>query len=335
MNLSIDEFLNQWESFDEVIDVRSPDEWALDCIPGATNSPVLRNDERIRIGTLYASSAFEAKRMGASLVARNIAIALETQFHDRHRQWRPLIYCWRGGNRSHAMATVLSRIGWKVGLLTGGYSAFRRKVISELELLCEPFTFRVICGVTGSGKSRFLRQLAARGRQVLDLEALAHHRGSLLGTEPSGVQPSQKRFETLLWYTLRNFNTDQPIYVESESRKIGAVQLPGGLIDKMRASPCIELVTPVSQRVQFLCEEYAHFFDQPDYLVSQLARLKPLVGADRLTHWCRLIEERKWGELVERLLVDHYDPSYNRSMQKNYAGYLQAQRVSDLATFSG
>jgi len=162
MNLSIDEFLGRWDSFDEVIDVRSPDEWSLDCIPGATNSPVLSNDERVRVGSLYAASAFDAKKIGASLIARNIAIALETQFHDRPRQWRPLIYCWRGGNRSNAMATVLSRIGWKVSLLTGGYSAFRRKVVSELEMLCEPFSFRVICGVTGSGKSRFLRQLAAR-----------------------------------------------------------------------------------------------------------------------------------------------------------------------------
>jgi tRNA 2-selenouridine synthase len=335
MNLSIDEFLGRWNSFDEVIDVRSPDEWSLDCIPGATNSPVLSNDERVRVGSLYAASAFDAKKIGASLIARNIAIALETQFHDRSRQWRPLIYCWRGGNRSNAMATVLSRIGWKVSLLTGGYSAFRRKVVSELEMLCEPFSFRVICGVTGSGKSRFLRQLAARGQQVLDLEALAHHRGSLLGTEPIGTQPSQKRFETLLWHALRNFDANQPVYVESESRKIGSVQLTGGLINKMRASPCIELVAPVDQRVQFLCEEYAHFFNQPDHLIAQLTRLKPLVGTERLGHWCRLIEEQKWAELVERLLVDHYDPTYSRSMQKNYAGYAQAQRVSDLATFSG
>jgi tRNA 2-selenouridine synthase len=157
----------------------------------------------------------------------------------------------------------------------------------------------------------------------------------LLGTEPIGTQPSQKRFETLLWHALRNFDANQPVYVESESRKIGSVQLTGGLINKMRASPCIELIASVDQRVQFLCEEYAHFFNQPDHLISQLTRLKPLVGTERLGHWCRLIEEQNWAELVERLLVDHYDPTYSRSMQKNYAGYAQAQRVSDLATFSG
>ena len=328
MLMSIDQAIARWDDLDAIIDVRSPAEWWLDHIPGAINAPVLSNEERIEIGTLYKTSAFEAKKRGAALVARNIAMALEDTFAQQPRGWRPLVYCWRGGNRSHALATVMHRIGWKVAVLEGGYAAYRKYVISDLERCAQRLSYTVICGVTGSGKTAALRQLEAQGHQVLDLERLAHHRGSLLGHEPTGAQPSQKYFETQIWNTLRRFTPDRPVFVESESRKIGAVQLPEALIQKMRDSDCIELLPPMSERVMFLCREYDHFFKAADTLIAQLSRLTPLVGHERLQQWIDLIHAQRWPELVESLLIHHYDPTYTASMRRNYARYPQAERMS-------
>lgn len=328
MQISIEEAISCWDDFDDIIDVRSPAEWHADHPPGAINCPVLSNEERAEIGTLYTSSSFEAKKRGAALVAKNIAHALETKFLDRPRTWRPLVYCWRGGNRSNAFATVMHRIGWKVSVLTGGYTAYRRFLIPDLARLAETFQYRVVCGVTGSGKSVYLRQLAAQGHQVLDLEALAHHRGSLLGSEPQGEQPTQKYFETRIWNALRQFNPTKKVFVESESKKIGALQVPDPLITRMRDSKCIELSPPLSDRVAFLCKDYEHFFDQPQLLADQLTKLKPLIGGVRLQSWLDMIQQRQWPQLVESLLAHHYDPTYASSMQKNYAHYLQAEKVS-------
>jgi len=326
MQTTIHEAIRDFDRFDAVIDVRSPDEWATDRLPGAINLPVLSNQERAEIGKLYAESSFAAKKLGAARVARNIASALETALLDQPREWRPLIYCWRGGNRSQAMATVLERVGWKPALLKGGYIAFRRYVVEDLTIQAQRLRYQIICGVTGSGKSLFLRQARRDGRQVLDLEALAHHRGSLLGSEPRGAQPTQKAFETAIWDQLRQFNANEPVLVESESKKIGSLQVPAALISQMRASECIELCPSLEDRVAYLLEDYAHFFDQPDVLVAQLERLGPLVGLDRLAQWQDSIRRRSWAELVTSLLTHHYDPTYHRSMRKNYSGYAQAKK---------
>ncbi len=320
--------------FDCVIDVRSPAEWAADHLPDAINLPVLNDSERAQVGTLYAQSPFEAKKLGAALVARNIARHLETTLNDKPRHWRPLIYCWRGGNRSNSMAIVLQKIGWRAEVLEGGYAAFRRFVIQDLARLVHGLHYQVICGVTGSGKSLYLRKLALQGDQVLDLEALAHHRGSLLGSEPEGEQPSQKAFETRIWHALRAMSPQRPVFLESESRKIGSVQVPQALMDRMRASPCIEISPSIEQRVDFLCREYAHFFSQTDLLKEKLEKLVPLVGHERLARWNALIDQHAWPELVRLLLVEHYDPTYTRSMKKNYALYAQARVLAEHPAFS-
>jgi tRNA 2-selenouridine synthase len=328
MHLEIETVTEQWDRFDTIIDVRSPGEWAVDHLPGAINVPVLSDMERDDIGRRYAASAFEAKKKGAALVARNIANALETQFDAMPREWRPLIYCWRGGNRSQAMATVMERIGWRPTLLSGGYVAFRRHVVSALERLASSFQFTVICGVTGAGKSLFLRTLGQQGHQILDLEALANHRGSLLGSEPTGGQPSQKAFDTAVWNILRRLDPARQVFVESESKKIGALQVPSSLIMRMRASPCIELNPSLEERVRYLLQDYSHFFNNPDTLISQLERLRPLVGGDRINEWRGYIERYDWSSLVTSLLIHHYDPTYRRSMRNNFSRYDSAQVVS-------
>ena len=240
--LAIAQFGKEHNQFDAIIDVRSPAEFALDHIPGAINFPVLNNEERVKIGTLYKQvSPFAAKKLGAAIVSRNIAQHLEQSFLDFPREWRPLLYCWRGGERSGAFTHVLNRIGWKAMRLEGGYQGFRRVVIDDLDLAAKQFQFQVICGMTGSGKTRILHELKVLGAQVLDLEGLAIHRGSVLGNEPDIDQPSQKGFETALWNALHDLDPNKPVFIESESKKVGGVHVPDALMEKIRHGRCIEL----------------------------------------------------------------------------------------------
>ena len=311
--------LAQLRGFDEIIDARSPSEYAEDHLPGAINAPTLDDEERELVGTIYKErSAFDAKRVGAPLAARNIARHIEERFAERPKGWRPLVYCWRGGGRSGSMVHVLRQVGWNAQRLEGGYKAFRRQVVAELETLPQPFTFHVICGATGSGKSRLLEALAAEGAQVLDLEALAAHRGSVLGGLPDAPQPTQKSFETLLWTALSQFDPARPVWVESESRKIGTLRVPDALLARMRDSRCFRLEAPADVRVQLLLEDYRHFVGSPAALLAKLELLRDLHGAERLDLWRGHLERGAWEPLVHDLLESHYDPAYRKSLARNY-----------------
>jgi tRNA 2-selenouridine synthase len=317
--LPIDQVVTRLHESNELIDARSPSEFAEDHLPGAISVPVLSDDERARVGTASAVlGAFEAKRLGAPIVARNIADAIDRLFAERDRHWRPLVYCWRGGNRSGSLATVLARVGWRVAVLEGGYRAFRRHVVEALGTLPQGLRFVVVGGRTGSAKSRLLQVLAERGEQVLDLEALASHRGSLLGSLPGAPQPSQKRFETLVWDHLRTADPARPVYVESESRKVGRVQVPGALIESIRSARVAIIEADVAVRSRFLLDEYTHFRADVPGLLELLDCLVPLHGAARVGDWRALVQSDRWLDLVERLLVEHYDPSYDRSMRRNF-----------------
>lgn len=308
------------DSFDEIIDARSPGEFLEDHIPGAINLPVLNDDERIQVGTLYKQiSNFAAKKAGAPLVWRNIARHLDTHFADKPKTWHPLIYCWRGGSRSGSLAYVLQQIGFNAQQLDGGYKAYRRGVLSDIALLPQRHRFLVISGPTGSGKTRLLQSLTRLGGQVLDLEKLALHRGSLLGALPDQAQPNQKSFESAIWHALRNFDPGRPVFVESESKRIGALCVPDALINQMRASPCIQLTVPQNLRVALLLEEYAHFYVLPELLKQQLDCLVALRGCETIAGWHALIDAQDWRSLFDDLLVKHYDPAYSRSLYANYA----------------
>jgi tRNA 2-selenouridine synthase len=312
--------LAELSTFSDVIDVRSPAEFAEDHVPGAINLPVLDNAERERVGTLHKQvSPFDAKKVGAALVSSNVARHLDTWFTDKARSYRPLIYCWRGGSRSGAMTHILQKIGFPAVQLEGGYKAYRRHVIAELDRLPPLFRYRVICGPTGSGKSRLLQALDRAGGQVLDLEALAAHRGSLLGALPDQEQPPQKSFESAIWFALSRFDPARPIFVESESKKIGALRVPDALITTMRASPCLWLAVPLEARVRLLTEDYAHFLGDPEALNAKLAHLVGLRGHDMVNAWQALAAKGAWPELVAALLEQHYDPAYQHSLTNNYA----------------
>jgi tRNA 2-selenouridine synthase len=320
--------------FDDVIDARSPGEFAEDHVPGAINLPVLNDAERERVGTLYKQvSSFEAKKIGAALVSRNIAQYLEGFFADKPKSYRPLVYCWRGGSRSGSITYILQNIGFGAMQLDGGYKSYRRHVVAELSCLPACISFRVVCGPTGSGKSRLLQTLAGEGAQVLDLENLAAHRGSLLGALPDRLQPTQKSFESAIWFALDRFDPKRPVFVESESKKIGALRVPDALIDAMRSSPCVRLEVPLAARVQLLTEDYVHFLHDPETIKRQLGFLAPLRGNETITAWQTLANQRAWNQLVAALLEQHYDPAYLKSLSKNYvvATDDQSYSLSDLS----
>lgn len=309
------------DRFDCIIDARSPAEFAEDHLPGAINCPVLDDQQRIVVGTLYKQvSPFEARRLGAALVAENIARHLRERFFDRPREWRPLIYCWRGGQRSGSMTTIFRQIGWDAKQLDGGYKAYRRHVVEALNAIPDRLEFRVIKGATGSAKTRVLHAITALGGQALDLEALANHKGSVLGLMPLTEQPSQKSFESALLKTLARFDPERPVFVEAESRKIGSLHVPDLLIQRMRASPGIALDAPRAARVAYLLRDYDYFFAHPDILLERLNALRPLRGNTTINRWRDLVDTRQWLELVDVLLAEHYDPLYQQSQDANYRG---------------
>lgn len=323
------------EVFDDIIDVRTPAEFAEDHIPGSINCPVLDNEQRIEVGTLYKQvSPFAAKKIGAAYVAENIARHLRETFIDREKDWRPLIVCWRGGQRSGSMTLIFRRVGWDAHQLEGGYKIYRKRVVDALAELPRRVKFTVICGATGSGKSRILQALGQLGEQILDLEELACHKGSVLGVLPDTAQPSQKMFESKLLLALQRLDLARPVFIEAESRKIGTVHLPDALIETMRASHCVSIEASLSARVDFLLRDYAYFLDRPAWLNSRLDVLSKLQSRETIAGWHACVAEARWRELVSELLELHYDPLYQRSQNRNYSGFAAPQIfvTEDLST---
>ena len=313
--------LRQLDAFSAIVDARSESEYAIDHLPGAVNWPTLDDAERASVGTEYKQvSPFNARKRGAILAARNIATHLERHVLELPRDWSPLVYCWRGGQRSGSLGVVLGQIGFRVHVLEGGYRAFRRAVVEALETLPATLSFVVIAGVTGSGKSLLLRALAGRGEQVLDLEALANHRGSVLGLVPGEAQPSQKAFDTGVWNALRRFDPARPVFVESESAKVGDLRVPPALLARMRAAPCVWLALPDDARVALLMREYDFFVRDTDAFCARLDALRVLRGHETVDAWQEAARDGRIESVVRELLVTHYDPIYLQSIRRNFPG---------------
>lgn len=323
------------ETYSEIIDVRSRSEFAEDHIPGAINLPVLDDEERAQVGTIYKQVCpFTARKIGAALVSKNISQHLTQHFAEKQKDYHPLVYCWRGGQRSNSMALVLTQIGWRVTLIEGGYKTYRAYVRQQLEHLPEKFTYQILCGLTGSGKTHILHQMRLSGDQVLDLEALANHRGSLLGEEWEGkpsAQPSQKYFESLLLQQLQSFNPAETVWLESESNKIGQVYLPQSLWEKMKQASCVEIQLPIAQRVQFLLQQYPHLTTHSDILKAKLEKLKSRYGKEKISQWYQLIDAQKWELFVQDMLQFHYDPTYSKSMKRDFTKVERSLSIPDLS----
>lgn len=324
--ISATEALSKLEAFDTIIDARSESEYALDHLPGALNWPTLNDKERHDIGTMYVQvNAFEAKKRGAAIAARNIASHIENFALEKPKEWKPLAYCWRGGKRSGSLSLVLGQIGFRVTLLEGGYKAFRNAILQDIPKQIERLQFVVVCGTTGSGKTRFLQALQSERAQVLDLEALACHRSSVLGAVPGQAQPSQKHFDMLIWDTLRYFDASRPVYVESESKKVGNVSVPACLMEKIRQSPCINLELSLEERIALLLEDYDYFVQNPAIFCSRLDVLTQLRGKATIEKWKLLVHAGQISQVVEELLSTHYDPGYLDSIQRNFVQFHNAK----------
>jgi tRNA 2-selenouridine synthase len=327
--LDATQVLAQLASFDTIIDARSESEFALDHLPQAVNWPTLSDEERILVGTMYVQvNQFEAKKRGAALAARNIARHIERDVIDKPKDWKPLAYCWRGGKRSGSLSLVLDQIGFRVTLVEGGYKAFRAAMLLDMDRRVEQLRFQVVCGTTGSGKTRLLQALAGQGAQVVDLEALANHRSSVLGSIPGLAQPSQKRFDTLVWDALRGLDPTRPVYIESESKKVGNVSLPTSLVAAMRQSPCLNLVLPDPARVALLLEDYDFFVQDTTHFCDRLKVLAEFRGKAVVDAWIAAVGNGHIAQVVQALLTEHYDPVYIQSMKRNFTQFAGATQIS-------
>jgi tRNA 2-selenouridine synthase len=324
--ISASEAISSMASYSAVIDARSPSEFALDRLPSALNWPSLNDEERVRVGTICKQvNAFEARKIGGALVARNVSEHILAHCQDKDKNWKPLIYCWRGGKRSGSLALILGQIGFDVHLIEGGYKAFRAEMLLDLARLAPLFDYRVVCAPTGSGKTRLLHELVRAGAQVLDLEALANHRSSVLGLVPGEVQPSQKQYDMRIWEALQSFDPARPVFVESESKKVGNVSIPECLIAAMRAGRCLRLDLPLAARVALLLEDYDYFVKDAEFFCKRLDVLVPLRGHAVVEGWQQQARNGQMAEVVEDLLHNHYDPSYLSSMVRNFKQYGEAK----------
>ena len=302
--------------FDAIIDVRSPAEFEEDRIPGAINLPALSNEERAKVGTIYVrESRFNAKRIGAALIARNVATHLESYFADKSGGFRALIYCWRGGQRSGAVATILDAVGYRVETLAGGYRTYRRAVVRSLYDEAYPGQVVVLDGNTGSGKTALLQAIQKSGGQVLDLEALANHRGSVFG-EMNGTQPSQKGFESAIADILACSDPRQPLLVEAESSRIGNRTVPPSLWSAMVEAPRIRLNVPLDVRADFVAREYASLAETPHRLFELIAQLTRYHPRETIAEWLEMASSGALTPLAADLMRTHYDPRYEKQRRR-------------------
>ncbi|MGR3803179.1 tRNA 2-selenouridine(34) synthase MnmH [Marinibacterium profundimaris] len=297
---------------DTVIDVRSPSEFAEDHVPGAISLPVLDDEERARVGTIYKQeSPFLARKLGAALVFRNAAGHLERSLSHHEGGWRPLVYCWRGGQRSGSFAWMLKEIGWRADTVEGGYRTYRRLVNGYLYDSPLPHSFVLIDGNTGTAKTDLLHVLARRGWQVLDLEGAANHRGSLLGG--MGGQPSQKAFETTLARRLTEMDPARVVLVEAESSKIGERIIPPSVWAVMKGAARVEIEAPMAARVGYLVEAYDDVLSDGPKLEQLLWHLRTVRGHEVVDGWIAHIASGDKAALTRDLMAQHYDPAYAKS----------------------
>ena len=312
--------IKKWENktFDTIIDVRSPLEYDEDHIIGSINCPVLYDQERIIVGTIYKKeSTFRAKIIGSSLTARNIAKHIEEKFINQKGSWQPLIYCWRGGQRSKAFSLILSEVGWRTFQLEGGYKKYRNEVINFLNKVGSKLKIILISGKTGSAKTKILQNIKLQGGQILDLENLANHKGSLLGKIPNLKQPSQKLFESKLYHQIKQLDLRRNVYIEAESSKIGNIHIPKTLWAKMIVSPRIEIKADIELRSSFLLNDYKYMCENPELIKPIIYGLKNRLSKKLINDWMELITKKLWLDLTKSFLENHYDPSYSSNTIKN------------------
>lgn len=301
-----------FSSFDEVIDVRSPAEYEEDHIPGSINLPVLNNEQRAMVGLEHKQKGpFSARRLGAQIISRNIATILGEHLSAKDKAFKPLIYCWRGGKRSGSLAEICRQIGWPTTVLKGGYKSYRKLVANNLYKETFPFNIILLGGNTGTGKTEILEALPNFGVQVLNLEKLAEHRGSIFG-KTALDQPTQKCFESRIIEALTTFDPSHTIIIEAESCNIGKVAIPPSLWQKMKKAGRINLQAPLETRVNYCLQSYRSMIPNGQDLLDLIDKLAPFHAKKLVMEWKNLATGGDFEKLVTQLLFHHYDPRYGQ-----------------------
>lgn len=294
-----------------IIDVRSPGEFERGHIVGATNIALFSNHERAHVGTVYKQESREAAiKLGYEYVTPKLQHYIDESLRLAP-DGRVIIHCWRGGMRSRSFAQHLADNGFSdVRVITKGYKAFRNFV---LESLAAPAQLKVLGGYTGSGKTYILEELKKLGHQVIDLEGLAHHKGSAFGAIGQAEQPSSEQFENLLFEEWKKLDTNIQIWVEDESLAIGKVQIPQGFYEQMRNSTLYFIDIPAEERAKHLVEDYTHFGNE--VLAESILRIAQRLGGLNTQMALNYLEEQNFYEVAKIALL-YYDKYYLKGMNK-------------------
>jgi tRNA 2-selenouridine synthase len=304
MPLPVSEFLEQAKTL-PIIDVRSPGEFAHAHIPGAVSMPLFDDDERAQIGTTYKRAGKDAAVLeGLDMIGPKMSafVRLARKLNPKGKQ--VLVHCWRGGMRSGSMAWLLNTAGLEANTLTGGYKAYRNEVLTSF---AQPHNLIILGGKTGSGKTDILKELAAQGEQVIDLEGLANHKGSSYGAIGQLPQPSSEQFENLVYEQWRHLDPDKVIWLEDESRNIGRCYIPVPLWQQMRAAPVAFLDIPRPIRVQRLVQEYTGI--DHTLLVEATQRIERRLGGLAAKQALTALHQHDYATVADLTLV-YYDKAY-------------------------
>jgi len=309
MIISLDDFLMLRHEL-PLVDVRSEGEFEAGHIRGAINIPLLNNEERILVGTDYKQKGqLEAIRTGFRLVGPRL-----NQVIDKTLAIAPtksiLVHCWRGGMRSSNFGDFVNMAGIETHILTGGYKAYRHKALETLAL---PFRFKVVGGCTGSGKTDILHALANAGEQVLDLEGLAHHKGSVFGGLMMPAQPTTEQFQNNLFEEILMLDVSKPIWIEDESVAIGHVFLPESIWRTLNTSPIIEIDVARDIRVGRLVKEYGHA-DRPSFLKA-MEKITKRLGGQHFAAAKEKLEKDDMASVID-ILLTYYDKAYLNGLER-------------------
>ena len=316
-------------NFEKIIDVRSELEFEEDAIPKSENFPVLNNYQRKRVGKIYKNDPFEARKIGATIIVKNIETFLKK--NSLSKSQNILIYCWRGGMRSLSLYLVLKNIGYKVTILDKGYKEYRSFInnffINELRSI----KFKILNGLTGTGKTFFLNKLS-NNFPVIDFEKLAGHKGSILGDIPGISQPTQKKFESRIWYNMFEYKFKSEFWAESESHRIGKLFIPNKLFDKMKKGKVFNLIVPKKTRVDFILKDYKYLLEQKKKLCNSLIILKKFIGEKEFKKLKEQIDKRNYNKFVLNLLDLHYDKVYKKI--QNYRNVYRQIKLNSIDNYA-
>ncbi len=323
MRLSIEDFLERAKE-SPVVDVRTPAEFEQGHIPGAYNIPLLSDSERVVVGTLYKKEGKEKAFIKAlEFSGPNMAefVIRAKEIAKSHKTNKILVYCWRGGMRSGSMGWLFNSAGMEAHTLEGGYKKFRAHIRNTF---LKPIDLVILGGYTGSGKTEILKHLA-KSEQVIDLEGLAHHKGSAFGFIGQKKQPTSEHFENILGTKWLNLDYSKRVWLEDESRNIGSVYLPEEIYRKIRLAPVVFVDIPIEIRVERLVNEYTGFEDK--HIEFALQKIKKRIGGLNYKLAIQALRENNYRE-VAKIALTYYDKAYKYGINKRKEGSITPIKIT-------